>query len=164
MSKTHIITAENLEEIREARKINKNKNVDKRLRAIELRGLGKDNKEISQITGYEVNYISVLVGKYVRSGITSITSNRYKGNRQLLSDEEELELLKPFIEKAEAGHVLEISEIRKAYEKKIGRKLNSNGHIYQVLKRHNFRKVMPRSKHPNSACDEVIHSTKKLTL
>ncbi|WP_414153386.1 winged helix-turn-helix domain-containing protein [Peptoniphilus sp.] len=35
--------------------------------------------------------------------------------------------------------------------------------MYRVLKRHGFRKIMPRSKHPKKASKEVIETSKKLT-
>ncbi|MDE7249890.1 MAG: winged helix-turn-helix domain-containing protein, partial [Lachnospiraceae bacterium] len=33
--------------------------------------------------------------------------------------------------------------------------------IYCVLKRHGWRKVMPRSRHPKKASEEVIETSKK---
>ena len=96
-------------------------------------------------------------------GLAYITGNNDAGNHRLLSIEEEVALLRPFMEKAEKGQILEVSEITKAYEEAIGRELNRSSHIYQVLKRHGMRKVMPRSQHPNKACDEVINASKKLT-
>lgn len=151
-----------MKEIKEARKRNKDKTIEKRLKALELRGEGKEYKEISKETGFVASYVGKLVKKYVERGIESITGNHYKGNHRLLSIEEERKLLEPFMEQAKAGQLIEVSEIKTAYEKAIGRELNSNGHIYQVLKRHNIRKVMPRSQHPNKASEEVIETSKKL--
>lgn len=69
------------------------------------------------------------------------------------------------MESAQAGQLVEVSAILRAYEEKTGRTLEkSHGQIYYVLKRHGWRKVMPRSKHPNKASDEVIEASKKLTL
>ena len=47
------------------------------------------------------------------------------------------------------------------YEEKVGHPIG-NSQIYRVLHRHNWRKVMPRSKHPNKASEEVIEASKKL--
>jgi hypothetical protein len=81
-----------------------------------------------------------------------------------MSFEEEAELLRPFVEAAEAGQVVEVSAILEAYEAKLGRTFEKDhGRIYRVLERHGFRKVMPRSKHPNKASDEAIEASKKLT-
>lgn len=164
MGKRREITSKQMEELKAERKENKDKLIDKRLEAIELHGAGKKHKEIAVKTGFVSTYIGELVKKYLTGGLSAVTGNHYKGNRRLLSIEEEAKLLEPFMEKARLGQLIEVSEIKVAYEQAIGRELNSNGHIYQVLKRHNLRKVMPRSKHPNKASDEVIHITKKLKL
>lgn len=162
MAKRLVLSAEQLAEIKSARKSNKDKNIEKRLLAIQLHGEKVARKEIAQQTGFYPDYIGKLVKKYLLNGLSAVAENHYTGNRRLLSFEEEVELLDKFMKESEAGKLVDVSEVKIAYEKAIGRELNSNGHIYQVLKRHGFRKVMPRSKHPNKASDAVIHSAKKL--
>ena len=78
--------------------------------------------------------------------------------------EEEKALLEPFKAKAEAGQIVEVGEILAAYEEKIGCPVKSKGQIYYVLERHKWRKIMPRSKHPNKANNEAIEALKKLTF
>jgi len=159
------ITAEQTEEIVEARKSNKNKCIERRLKAILLHSEGMAHKEIAVITEYAERYITILVSKYCRNGIESIVGNHYKGNHRNLSYEEEEKLLEEFRAESESGQVIETRKIKEAYEKKTGKSLDKNkGQIYNVLKRHEWRKVMPRSKHPNKASDEEIDSSKKLTL
>ena len=142
--------------------MNRDKNIDKRLKAIELRGSGLKYKEIAEKTGFAASYVGELVKKYFDNGISAIAGNNYKGNHRLLTFEEEVELLKPFIAKAEAGQLVAVKEIEMAYIAAAGKEPGSNSHIYRVLKRHNFRRVMPRSQHPNKASDEVINTSKKL--
>ena len=72
------------------------------------------------------------------------------------------EFLKQFEEKAESGQIVTAKEIEKAYVKLVGHSIGT-GQIYRVLKRHGFRKIMPRSKHPKKASKEVIETSKKLT-
>ena len=48
---------------------------------------------------------------------------------------------------AGAGQMLNIHEIKAAYEKAIGHE-TSNSTIYGLLERHNWRKLMPRPHHP----------------
>ena len=78
-----------------------------------------------------------------------------------MSYEEEAALLRPFQEKAEKGQIIEISEIKARYEQAVGHSIGGS-QIYYVLKRHGWRKVMPRSRHPKKASDEVIETSKKL--
>jgi hypothetical protein len=71
-----------------------------------------------------------------------------------MSREEEALFLKEFEERAAAGEMVDVREIKAGYAKKIGRETRSNGHIYTLLERNEWRKVMPRSKHPNQASEE----------
>ena len=162
MSRYHI-SEEQVSELEGARKKNKDKNIEKRLKALLLHAEGKKREEIAQQTGFVKTYISELVSKYCNRGIASIVENHYPGNRRNLSFAEEEALLEPFKKAAAAGQIVEVSAIKRAYEEAIGRPLKSHGQIYYVLKRHKWRKVMPRSKHPNKAREEAIDASKKLT-
>jgi transposase len=78
-----------------------------------------------------------------------------------MSFEEEAAILAPYREKAEKGQLVETSEIKASYEKAVGHTIGGS-QIYYVLKRHGWRKVMPRSRHPKKAPEEVIETSKKL--
>ncbi len=56
-------TAEELSEIQEARRQNRDKNVDRRLKALELKAAGRTGQEIAEITGYNAGYILKLAAK-----------------------------------------------------------------------------------------------------
>ena len=159
--KMYKYTDEDRSIIRRARKENKNKRVEKRLYALELRASGMSAREISEQTGFHSAYITQLSSKYRHGGIEAITGNHYGGNRRNMSYEEEAALLRPFQEKAEKGQIIEISEIKARYEEAVGHSIGGS-QIYYVLKRHGWRKVMPRSRHPKKASNEVIETSKKL--
>jgi transposase len=164
--KRYQINSEQIAELEKSRKKNKNKNVEKRIVALLMHAEGKTRAEIAKRTEYAETYISQLVSNYCNNGISAITDNHYPGNRRNLSFEEEEALLEPFRKKAEAGEIVEVSEIKQAYEEATGKTLgdNNKGQIYRVLQRHGWRKIMPRSKHPDKASDEEIESSKKLKL
>ena len=63
--------------------------------------------------------------------------------------------------RAEKGELVEISEIETAYQQAVGHSIGTS-QIYYVLHRHGWRKVMPRSRHPKKASEEVIETSKKL--
>jgi len=163
MPKRHEINKEEVVEIEEAYRKNKDKNIDKRLEVLLLHAAGKKRSEISKRTDYSEQRITELVGEYRREGLDYFAQKHYKGNNRNMSVEEEKALLEPFKAQAEAGQIVEVSKILAAYEEKLGRPVRSNGQIYNVLDRHKWRKVLPRSKHPNKASDEVIEASKKLT-
>ena len=158
----HRYSERDIENIKTARKENRDKQVDRRLQALELQATGEKAKKIAEITGFHPAYISQLMAKYRDGGIEAITGNHYGGNRRNMSFEDEAALLEPFRQKAELGQIVEVSEIKAAYEKAVGHSIGGT-QIYYVLRRHGWRKVMPRSKHPKKASDEAIKASKKLT-
>ena len=134
---------------------------EKRLYALELRAAGKSAEEVSVATGFHSAYITQLTAKYRAGGIEAISGNHCGGNRRNMSVEEETLLLEPFREKAEKGEIVEVSEIKASYEQAVGHRIGGS-QIYYALHRHGWRKVMPRSKHPKKASEEVIAASKKL--
>lgn len=162
MPKRFEISTEEKAEIQAAQKANKDKRVEARLKVLLLRAEGKTNTEIGVLTGYHPSRVSHLLAAYHRNGLSAVAGNHYAGNRKNMSFEEETELLRPFTEKAEKGQIIEVSEIAAAYRQAVGHSIGS-GQIYRVLNRHGWRKVMPRSRHPKKASDEVIEASKKLT-
>ena len=154
-------TKEEIAEIQEARRKNRDKNVDRRLKALEMKAEGHTGREIAEMTDYNPGYISKLAAKYRKGGIEAITGNHYRGNHRNMTYEEE-ELLEQFIHAAEGGHITDVSAIKAAYDEKIGHE-TGHGQIYDVLHRHGWSKKLPRSKHPKSAAPEAIGASKKLT-
>ena len=163
LTKKYKITAEQKQEIEKARKKNKDKRVEAKLKVLSLRAEGLKSKAISEATGYNPAYISTLVSKYIHDGLEAIVGNHYPGNRRNMSYQEEEALLEPFKAQAEKGQMLDTAELEKRYEEAVGHRIGS-GQIYRVLQRHDWRKVMPRSKHPKKASEEVIETSKKLTM
>lgn len=150
-------------EIKAARKVNRDKQIDKRLEVLELRCKGVSQKEVSEKTGYHRSHVCNLIKLYFEEGLQAVAQTHYVGNRRNMSFEEEAEILEKFKQKAERGQIIDIREIEKAYQEKVDHRIG-NAQIYFVLKRHGWRKIMPRSKHPKKAGSEVIETSKKLTL
>ncbi len=142
-----------------ARKANKDKRAEKRLHALELRASGKSAAEAAKAAGFHAAYITQLTAKYQKGGIEAIAGNHYGGNRKNMTRREEASLLEPFRKKAESGQIVEISEIKAAYEQAVGHTIGGS-QIYRVLRRNNWRKVTPRSKHPQKARDEATEASK----
>ena len=152
---------EEIKEIEQARKNNKDKRAESRLKALELRAKRASANEVAEATGFHAGSVTRLVAKYRDRGIEAIAGNHYGGNHRNMSVEEEAAILEPFKERAEKGELVEISEIAKAYQSAVAHPV-SNGQIYRVLHRHGWRKVMPRSRHPQKASEEEIAASKKL--
>ena len=79
-----------------------------------------------------------------------------------MSIDEEAAILAPFRKKAAKGEIIEVKEIKAAYQAAVDHPI-SVAQIYYVLHRHGWRKVMPRSRHPKKADDTTIEASKKLS-
>ena len=163
MAKKYIITAEEKAEISAARKNNTNKNVEKRLRALELRSEGYTNEDVGKAVGANPKVVSRWISSYATHGLGSLLQKKREGNRRNISQAEEAEFINGFKEKASSGELVTVKEIKKAYCEKIGHKCG-DGQIYRVLKRQKWRKVVPRKAHPNKASETEIEVSKKLTF
>lgn len=161
MSSWYKFSEEQIKEIEQARRENKDKRVEARLKALELRAKGATREEVAAATGFHEGSVSRLVLKYRRNGIEAITGNHYGGNHRNMSVEEEEKILAPFKERAEKGEMVSVSEMAEAYQAAVDHPV-SDTQIYCVLHRHGWRKVMPRSRHPKKADEEVIATSKKL--
>ena len=80
--------------------------------------------------------------------------NKYTSHRRALSEEKENEILGWFEKAAEAGQEVTAKEIKAAFDE-AREKDTGSGYIYMLLKRHGWRKVMPRSKHPKATSEEA---------
>ncbi len=155
------VSEEQQKEIKEVRKKNRDKQIDKRLEVLELRSEGKSLEEIAKATRFHRSHVSNLIRKYFVEGLSSVSEKHYGGNRRNMSMEQEKAFLEQYQRQAEQGHMLDIREVAEAYEKEVGHRVG-NSQIYRVLHRHGWRKVMPRSRHPKKASEEVIETSKKL--
>lgn len=103
------------------------------------------------------------VAEYMKIGLQEFMKPKQKGNHRNLTVEEEKALLSRFEEIAFSGKIVEVKEIKQAFDEQIGKEAG-NSYIYTMLKRNGWRKVMPRAKHPKKADDEAIEASKKLTI
>ena len=165
MKKTYKISAAEAVEIRQKMKTTKNAAVCRRMEAVALLGEGKTPEEVAEIKQYHPKYVRTLGFQYHERGLALFSvEGRKGGNNKVMSDEDAAAFLRQFEEEAKTGKILTVEEIAKKLDEKTGKKRKSKSTVYAFLHRHEWRKVMPRSKHPNKASDEAIEASKKLTL
>jgi transposase len=133
----------------------------KRLLALHMRGLGKTNVEVGELLGYSPCHVTVLVSKYKKDGMDAILIDKRTSNNRRMDFSEEASFLEQFEELAEAGQVLTVEKILLKYQETTGKESNTST-IYKLLKRHGWRKVKPRPKHPNGATEAEKEVSKKL--
>ena len=115
-----------------------------------LRGSqGKTAKEIATITNYSEQQVRAIISGYFNHGLQVLydlnkPKKRKHGN---MTVEEEKSFIASYIDKAKRGEIIVVRNIQKVYEEKIGKKTSSSV-IYNILHRHGWRKIVPRSAHP----------------
>ena len=152
---------EEYKRIREAEKATKDKNVSRRLRVLMLRYEGSTTTEAAKATGMSRVNVSMICKRYQEEGLEEFIRNKYISHRRAMTEEQENEIPERFEKAAEAGQKVTAMEIKAAFDEARG-KDTGRGYIYMLLKRHGWRKVMPRSKHPKAASEEACEASKKL--
>lgn len=79
-------TEEEFEQIKAARKANKNKRVEKLLEVLSLRYEGKSNREISERTGYNERYVTMLLTKYRKQGLDEFIRIKQTSHHRKIAD------------------------------------------------------------------------------
>lgn len=112
--------------------------------------LGSSAAQIAQLLGWSTATVHVLHSRWSKEG-DAIFELRGRGGRhhQHLSPGQEQHLLAPFVERAQAGGMLTVAEIQRAYQEQLGREVAPST-VYRLLDRHGWRKVVPRPRHPKA--------------
>ena len=110
-------------------------------------------KEIATITLYSESTVKRIISEFHKIGFESVKDRRGGRFRENMSLEEELKLLKLFIEQSESGKLICATVIKSKYEKILGRQVNKSV-IYRLLSRHGYRQIIPYKRHPKSNQEE----------
>ena len=120
---------------------------------------GKSLKEIGAILNVHPMSVNQMCRRYREQGLEEYARKKHESHYRLLSKEQESEVLEQF--KGQEGKQITATEIKAALDEACGR---DTGHmyVYNVLKRHGWKKKMPRSRHPKAADEEACEASKKL--
>ena len=131
--------------------MNRAKNVAefKRVQSVWLRAaLDMPVEQIAQATGLAPSSVRCYHSRYMKGGESVLLGPGRGGRRrQNLTVAQESEVLSGFEAEALQGGVLEVREIRAAYEHAVGHTV-AKSTVYRMLARHGWRKVAPRPRHP----------------
>jgi len=110
----------------------------------------REAEDIARDTGVSVSTVHKLIPHYNKMGVAAVETPG-KGGRQnaYMTLEEEENLLKTFFERAQSGEIVTASQIQPEYEKAVGHAVDPST-VHRVMKRHKWRKVMPRPRHPKA--------------
>jgi transposase len=112
--------------------------------------LGSSAREIAQLLGWSTATVHVMHSRWAKEG-DAIFDVRERGGRhhQHLTQQQEADLLAPFVERAQAGGMLSVAEIQQAYRERTGKAV-ARSTVYRLLQRNGWRKVVPRPRHPKA--------------
>jgi len=106
--------------------------------------------EIAGQIGVSRSFVSKISSLYKRFGPRGLETVGPGGRRnQYLTKDEEAAFLAPFIEQAAQGEIVTTKLIHQAFKQRLGHEVDEST-IYRLLQRHRWRKVMPRSIHPEA--------------
>lgn len=107
--------------------------------------------QTAEVTGLSVGWVSkqrnrFIQGKPVGDGTVPARGGRRRQNFTL---QEEAAVLKPFLEQAREGGILVVGQIKPRLEEVLGRPMSLSS-VYALLHRHDWRKLAPDKRHPQS--------------
>jgi len=112
---------------------------------------GFSMEQVAALIGVSRGWACQLRMRFIRSVATQAETKRQRGGRRRenMSKEEEAAFLAPFLDKAACGGILIVGEIKRALDERIGRK-TALASTYNLLHRHNWRKLAPDKRHPQA--------------
>lgn len=110
---------------------------------------GMSLEQTADMLGISVSWVCKLRTRFARGEIPDANAIRKHRPRQNMSREEEAAFLAPFFEKASAGGILVVSEIKRALDERVGRRV-ALASAYNLLHRHGWRKLAPDKRHPKA--------------
>ena len=119
-----------------------------RIRMVLLREGNMTQPAIAEAMGVSLSTVNRAHMAYDQGGIKALKPKPCGGRqRENMTMAAEQALLARFAKAAGAGEMLNIHDLKSAYEQAIGHP-TSNSTIYNLLDRHHWRKLMPRPFHP----------------
>lgn len=123
----------------------------------------RTDAEIARITGYAVRTIREILMRCRRDGVASLVDKPRGGRHyESMTLAEEKAVLSPFIAQAEKGGVLVVTDIHKALNERVGKTL-AKATVYEILHRHQWRKIIPRRRHAKSQVEAQAEFKKILS-
>lgn len=112
---------------------------------------GMSMEQTAQAIGLSKGWTCCLRNQFIAGETVGDQGKSVRGGRRRenFTFERETELLKPFLESASSGGILVVGQIKPQLEAALGRKMALSS-VYTLLHRHNWRKLAPDKRHPQS--------------
>jgi len=112
---------------------------------------GFSMEQVAAVTGISKGWACQLRNRFIRSEGKAAPDERKRGgrHRENMSKEEEAAFLAPFFDKAAQGGILVVGEIKRELDTRLDRDVPLSS-VYNLLHRHNWRKLAPDKRHPRA--------------
>lgn len=112
---------------------------------------GLSLSQTAQAIGVSIGWACQLRRRFIAGRFAGACGAPAPGGRkrQNMTIEQEQQFLEPFIEQAQTGGVLVVGQIKAALDKRLGRTVALSS-AYNLLHRHDWRKLVPDKRHPKS--------------
>ena len=132
--------------------------VYKRILVLKMKAVdGMRSEEVAKVCGLCHTSVNKIVNRYKLEGMQAIIGKRHHGGHRYMTLEEEKAFLARFQAEGEAGKIIEVTDIHLAFQEAVGHSVTRDA-IYYLLKKHKWRKVMPRGRHPKKASAEATEA------
>ncbi len=107
--------------------------------------------DTAKMIGLSVGWTCRLRNAFIRGEVVGDGSTPARGGRRRenFTPAREVEVLRPFLERARSGGVLVVPELKPILEAELGRPMALSS-VYNLLHRHGWRKLAPDKRHPQS--------------
>jgi transposase len=115
---------------------------------------GLSMEQTARAIGVSTGWACQLRNRFIREGVIPRKDKPLRGGRRRenMSLEEEKAFLAPFFDRAKEGGILVAGEIKNALDQRLGRNV-ALASAYNLLHRHDWRKLAPDKRHPKSDAD-----------
>jgi len=112
---------------------------------------GLSMEQTARAIGVSTGWACQLRNRFIREGAIPRKDKPSRGGRRRenMSPEEEKAFLAPFFDRAKEGGILVVGEIKNALDRRLGRNV-ALASAYNLLHRHDWRKLAPDKRHPKS--------------
>jgi len=112
---------------------------------------GLSLEQTAQAIGHSVTWTCRLRNRFLAGEVVGDGQRPSRRGRrnQHMTEEQEQEILAPFLDRARHGGILVVGQIKAELEARLGRAMALST-VYKLLHRHGWRKLAPDKRHPQS--------------
>jgi transposase len=112
---------------------------------------GLSLEQTAKAIGYSVTWTCRLRNRFLAGEVVGDGQRPSRGGRrnQHMTEEQEREVLTPFLDRARHGGILVVGQIKAELEATLGHAMALPA-VYNLLHRHGWRKLAPDKRHPQS--------------